>query len=164
MSSHSMPLHQIGAIAKMARRHLVSTVLGAVGKKMPADHTTRRWVSLASVLCGPHHRLRQRFSLSSDTSPAHPIALQLRPSRARSGGRRRGLLLWGRFEGKAARQQCRRENQNGKPFNHDGLTTSAMVRYPAVRGQGDSCMSSELLDKLEIDLRRSARLRYSTAI
>jgi hypothetical protein len=124
----------------MARRHLVSTVLGAVGKKMPADHTTRRWVSLASVLCGPHHRLRQRFSLSSDTSPAHPIALQLRPSRARSGGRRRGLLrgLWGRFEIEAARQQRRPENQHDQLFNHDRLTPTAIVHRPPVKGQGAS--------------------------
>jgi len=35
--------------------------------------------------------------------PTHPIALKLRPGRARSGGRRRGLLLRVRFEGGATR-------------------------------------------------------------
>ena len=51
-------------------------------------------------------------------APTHRIALKLRPSRARSGGRRRGLLhgLWGRFEGEAARQQRRRENQYAQLF------------------------------------------------
>jgi len=58
--------------------------------------------------------------LNSDTSPTHPITLKLRPGRARSGGRRRGLLrgLWGRFEIEAARQQRRRQNQYDKLFNH----------------------------------------------
>jgi len=61
--------------------------------------------------------------LNSDTSPTHPIALKLRPGRARSGGRRRGLLrgLWGRFEIEAARQQRRRHNQYDKLFNHERL-------------------------------------------
>jgi len=64
-------------------------------------------------------------------SPTHPIALKLGPSRARSGGRRGGLLcgllLWRRCEGETARQQGRRENQHAKRFNHDGLTPSAIV-------------------------------------
>jgi hypothetical protein len=75
-------------------------------------------------------------------SPTHPIALKLRPRRARSGGRRRGLLcgllLWRRFHGEAARQQRRRENQHAKRFNHNGLTSSAIVRHLAVEGQGGS--------------------------
>jgi len=52
-------------------------------------------------------------------SPAHPITLKLHPSRTRNGGRRRDP--WGSFVGITARQQCRRENQNTKLFNHDGL-------------------------------------------
>ena len=72
-------------------------------------------------------------------SPTHPIALKLRPRRARSSGRRRGLLLGGRFEGgEAACQQRDRENQHAKRFDHDGLTPSEIVRHPAVKGQGGS--------------------------
>jgi hypothetical protein len=60
-----------------------------------------------------------RLSSGIDTSPTHPVTLKLGPSRARSGGGDAGLLLWGRFEGKAARQKCRCENQQGKVFNHN---------------------------------------------
>ncbi len=68
-------------------------------------------------------------------SPTHPITLKLRPSRARNGGRRRGLPPWVRFEGVTARQQRRRENQHAKLFNHV-LTPFPMVRHLAVKDQG----------------------------
>jgi hypothetical protein len=54
-------------------------------------------------------------------SPTHPVALNLRPRRARSCGRCGGLLLWVSLHGEAARQQRRRENHDGKSFYHDGL-------------------------------------------
>jgi hypothetical protein len=75
-------------------------------------------------------------------SPTHPIALKLRPGRARSGGRRCvllcGLLLWRRFDGKATRQQRCREYQHAKRFNHDGLTSSAIGCHLVVERQGGS--------------------------
>jgi hypothetical protein len=65
-------------------------------------------------------------------SAAHPISLKLRPIRAGSGGRRRGLLggllLWNRLERGAARQQCRHKNQHTKLFNHDIPFLSEIMR------------------------------------
>ena len=70
---------------------------------------------------GAPRLLRLPFHALIRYSPAHPIALKLRPSRARSGGCGRGLLLWVGREGGAARQQRCHQNQHTKLFNHDGL-------------------------------------------
>jgi len=74
-------------------------------------------------VCGTHVKKLPfvRKIARQGCSPTHPVALKLRPRRARSRGRCGGLLLWVSLHGEAARQQRRRENQDGKSFYHDGF-------------------------------------------
>ena len=76
-----------------------------------------------------HHRYVRVSVLSSDTSPTHPIALKLRPSRAR-GGR-------GRFGGRYRRRGRGRFSGGSRWRYRGGASAHETDRYRDRGGEGD---------------------------